>query len=205
MPVLTRNGYRRAIEVQEVVLSREEIRRRDFLATVGREVTEIVQGEMIDNIENYQFDMTRRESIESLLRRLLRNNDNIKSARLALPFPRLAYIRLYGEDAMNNFVDDQSFQVSRIQQYIQGDVATRLKVYAEVVAAKLIDRERELHLLSRRIEQTDRIYADKSKLAETLQEIIPRCFCKQPLLIANWHQISKLRFYSVDMRFMMNA
>lgn len=146
----------------------------------------MVQEEMIDDIENYQLDISRRDSVESLIRRLLKDNDDVKSARLKLPFPKLAYVRLYGEDAMNNFVDEQSFQLTRIQQYVQGDAATRVKVYAEVVASKLIDRERELKCLTKRVEQAYQMYADKSKEAETLRDILPRCFCQQPLLAENF-------------------
>lgn len=116
MPVLTRSGFQRAIE--DLVSSREDNRRRNFLAAIGREISSIVQEEMIDDIENYQSDISRRDSVESLIRRLLRDNGDVKSARIKLPFPRLAYVRLYGEDAMNNFVDEQSFQLTRIQQYV---------------------------------------------------------------------------------------
>lgn len=184
MPVLTRSGFQRAIE--DLVSSREDNRRRNFLAAIGREISNMVQEEMIDDIENYQLDISRRDSVESLIRRLLKDNDDVKSARLKLPFPKLAYVRLYGEDAMNNFVDEQSFQLTRIQQYVQGDAATRVKVYAEVVASKLIDREREFKRLTKRVEQAYQMYADKSKEAETLQEILPRCFCQQPLLADNF-------------------
>lgn len=186
MPVLTRNGYRRAIAIDLLVLNRAEIRRRNFLAAIGREISGIVEEETIDGIEDYQLDMTRRSSVERLLMALLCDNGNIQSARLPLPFQRLAYIRLYGEDSMNNFVDEQGYQVTRVQQYMRGDAATRLKIYAEVVATKLIDREKEFRLLTAKIDEADRIYADKNNEAAILREVIPRCFCHQPLLAHNF-------------------